>query len=113
MDSWLLGVHTPEFTFEQTLDNVCWATKDMRIDYPVALDDKYAVWRAFENEYWPALYLVDAQGHVRYNQFGEGNMQNQKGRFRHCWRSLEPAGSTMNWSRLTVLARKWPLTGRT
>jgi hypothetical protein len=44
----------------------------MKIDYPVALDDKYAVWRAFENEYWPALYLVDAQGHVRYHQFGEG-----------------------------------------
>jgi thiol-disulfide isomerase/thioredoxin len=68
----VIGVHTPEFTFEQNLDNVCWATKDMRIDYPVALDDKYLVWRAFENEYWPALYLADAQGHLRYNQFGEG-----------------------------------------
>ncbi len=68
----VIGVHTPEFTFEQTPDNVRWATNDMRIDYPVALDDKYAVWRAFENEYWPALYLVDAQGHVRYTQFGEG-----------------------------------------
>jgi thiol-disulfide isomerase/thioredoxin len=69
----VIGVHTPEFTFERNGDNVRWATGDMRIDYPVALDDKYAVWRAFENEYWPALYLVDAQGHVRYNQFGEGD----------------------------------------
>jgi thiol-disulfide isomerase/thioredoxin len=68
----VIGVHTPEFAFEQNVDNVRWAISDMRIDYPVALDDKYAVWRAFENEYWPALYLIDAQGHVRYTQFGEG-----------------------------------------
>jgi thiol-disulfide isomerase/thioredoxin len=69
----VIGVHTPEFTFEQSADNVRWARNEMRIDYPVALDAKYAVWRAFQNEYWPALYLIDAQGNVRYQKFGEGD----------------------------------------
>ncbi len=69
----VIGVHTPEFTFEADVDNVRWAVKDMRIDYPVAIDSDYAVWRAFRNEYWPALYFIDAQGRVRHHQFGEGD----------------------------------------
>jgi thiol-disulfide isomerase/thioredoxin len=71
----VIGVHTPEFSFEQNIDNVRWAIKDMRIDYPVAMDDKYAVWQAFYNQYWPALYFIDAQGHQRYQKFGEGDYQ--------------------------------------
>jgi thiol-disulfide isomerase/thioredoxin len=68
-----IGVHTPEFPFEQQVDNVRWAINDMRIGYPVAMDSRYGVWNAFSNEYWPALYLVDARGHIRYHKFGEGD----------------------------------------
>ena len=79
----VVGVHTPEFTFEHNAANVCWATKDMRTDYPVALDEKYAVWRAFENEYWPALYLLDAQDTFDITNSARANMRNRKGRFRN------------------------------
>jgi thiol-disulfide isomerase/thioredoxin len=69
----VIGVHTPEFEFEKQIDNVRQATRDMSIDYPVAIDSNYAIWRAFRNEYWPALYFIDAQGHIRHHQFGEGD----------------------------------------
>ena len=69
----VIGVHTPEFTFEHNADNVRWAVKDMRINYPIAVDSKYAIWQAFNNEYWPALYFVDAKGSIRHHQFGEGD----------------------------------------
>ena len=68
----VIGVHTPEFPFEHNIENVRRAVKDMRIEYPVAIDNDYAVWRAFTNHYWPALFIVDAQGHLRYHHFGEG-----------------------------------------
>ena len=58
----VVGVHTPEFPFERDVDNVRRAAKDMRVEYPVALDSDYAVWRAFSNRYWPAVYIADAQG---------------------------------------------------
>jgi thiol-disulfide isomerase/thioredoxin len=68
----VIGVHTPEFAFEHDVDNVRRAVKDMRVDYPVAIDSDYGIWNAFKNEYWPALYLIDAQGRIRHHQFGEG-----------------------------------------
>jgi thiol-disulfide isomerase/thioredoxin len=68
----VIGVHTPEFVFENNVDNVRRAAKDMRVDYPIAIDNDYAIWRAFKNKYWPALYFVDAQGHIRHHHFGEG-----------------------------------------
>jgi thiol-disulfide isomerase/thioredoxin len=71
----VIGAHTPEFSFEHNVDNVRWAVKDMRIDYPVAVDTDYGIWNAFNNEYWPALYLVDARGRIRYHQFGEGEYE--------------------------------------
>jgi len=71
----VIGVHTPEFAFEKNVDNVRRAAKDMRVGYPIALDSDYAIWRAFDNEYWPALYFVDAQGHIRHHQFGEGEYE--------------------------------------
>jgi hypothetical protein len=52
----VIGVHAPEFEFEKNVDNVRWAAKDMRVDYPIAIDNDHAIWRAFNNEYWPALY---------------------------------------------------------
>jgi hypothetical protein len=68
----MIGVHTPEFAFEQDVENVRRATKEMRVGYPIAIDNDYAIWRAFNNHYWPALYFVDAQGRIRHHQFGEG-----------------------------------------
>jgi hypothetical protein len=71
----LVGVHTPEFEFEKDLDNVRRALKEMKVTYPVAVDNDYAIWRAFENRYWPALYFVDARGRVRHHHFGEGEYE--------------------------------------
>ena len=69
----VLGVHTPEFEFEKNVDNVRHALRDLKIDYPVALDSEHAVWRGFKNDTWPAFYFVDAGGNIRHSQFGEGN----------------------------------------
>ena len=68
----VIGVHSPEFEFEKNVDNVRRAAKDMRVDYPIALDSDFAIWRALKNQYWPALYIVDAQGRIRHHHFGEG-----------------------------------------
>ena len=69
----VIGVHSPEFGFEQNLDNVRRAVKVLGITYPVVIDNEYAIWRAFDNEAWPALYFVDAQGRIRHRQYGEGS----------------------------------------
>jgi thiol-disulfide isomerase/thioredoxin len=74
----VVGVHTPEFPFERDPDNVRWAAKEMRVEYPVALDPDYAVWRAFSNHYWPAVYIADAEGRIRHHQFGEGGYEEQE-----------------------------------
>jgi hypothetical protein len=71
----VVGVHTPEFPFEHELQNVRRALKAMHVAYPVAIDNAYALWEAFDNHYWPALYLVDAQGRLRHQQFGEGEYE--------------------------------------
>jgi len=68
----VIGVHTPEFPFEQNVDNVRQAADEMNVSYPIALDSDYAVWRAFGNRYWPAVYIADAEGRIRHHQFGEG-----------------------------------------
>jgi cytochrome c biogenesis protein CcdA/thiol-disulfide isomerase/thioredoxin len=68
----VIGVHTPEFAFEKDQTNVSKAVQDLKITYPVAIDSKYAIWKAFKNEYWPAHYFIDAQGMIRYHHFGEG-----------------------------------------
>jgi thiol-disulfide isomerase/thioredoxin len=68
----VVGVHTPEFPFERDLENVRWAASEMRVEYPVALDSDYEIWRAFANRYWPAVYIADAQARIRHHQFGEG-----------------------------------------
>jgi len=69
----VIGVHTPEFSFEKDLDNVRRNAKEQRVDYPIAVDGRYAIWNAFDNHYWPALYFIDAQGRIRHQQFGEGD----------------------------------------
>jgi len=71
----VIGVHSPEFEFEKNVENVRRAAMAMRIDYPIAIDSDHAVWRAFRNQYWPALYFIDAQGNIRHHQFGEGEYE--------------------------------------
>lgn len=71
----VLGVHTPEFSFERDVRNIRRAVESMRIGYPVAIDSDYAVWGTFANHYWPALYFVDAEGRIRHHQFGEGDLE--------------------------------------
>ena len=68
----VVGVHTPEFPFEAEPNNVAEAVEDMNVEFPVALDPDYAVWQAFGNHYWPAVYIADGQGRIRHHQFGEG-----------------------------------------
>jgi thiol-disulfide isomerase/thioredoxin len=71
----VIGIHTPEFSFEHELEHVRQATKERGIDYPVALDNGYEIWSAFDNHYWPALYFVDADGIIRDHHFGEGRYE--------------------------------------
>jgi len=71
----VIGVHTPEFSFEHESDRVRLATKERAIDYPVAIDNDYEIWSAFANNYWPALYFVDADGIIRDSHFGEGRYE--------------------------------------
>lgn len=71
----VIGVHSPEFGFEKQLANVRWAAKTFQVDYPIAVDNDFAIWRGFSNQYWPALYLIDGRGQVRYRHFGEGDYE--------------------------------------
>jgi len=69
----VIGVHTPEFAFEHVVGNVATAADQLGVDYPIAIDNDYATWNAYANEYWPAEYLIDQHGHVRHMSFGEGD----------------------------------------
>lgn len=71
----VIGVHTPEFAFEKDKGNVERAIRDLGITYPVVMDNHYEIWNAYQNRYWPALYLMDAQGRIRHQHFGEGEYQ--------------------------------------
>lgn len=68
----VIGVHAPEFAFEKNPDNVRKAVRELGVDYPLALDNDYAIWQGFDNQYWPAHYFIDAQGQIRHHHFGEG-----------------------------------------
>jgi cytochrome c biogenesis protein CcdA/thiol-disulfide isomerase/thioredoxin len=74
----VIGVHTPEYGYERIIDNVKDQVKQLGITYPVAIDNNYAIWRNFDNQYWPAHYLIDAKGQVRYSHFGEGRYDEQE-----------------------------------
>jgi hypothetical protein len=71
----VIGVHTPEFSFEHEIAEIRRAIEEREIDYPVAVDNEYGIWSAFDNHYWPALYFVDADGVIRHRQFGEGRYE--------------------------------------
>lgn len=74
----VIGVHTPEYGYERIIDNVKDQVKKLGITYPVAIDNNYAIWRNFDNQYWPAHYLIDAKGQVRFSHFGEGRYEAQE-----------------------------------
>ena len=74
----VIGVHTPEYGYERIIDNVRDQVRKLGITYPVAIDNNYAIWRAFDNQYWPAHYLIDAKGQMRYSHFGEGRYEAQE-----------------------------------
>lgn len=78
----VIGVHTPEFAYEKDADNVRRAVAKLGISYPVALDNDYANWRAYGNQYWPAFYFVDAQGRIRRRHFGEGEYERNEAAIR-------------------------------
>ena len=79
----VIGVHTPEFGFEKNVDNVRRAVREMKIEYPIVIDNDYAIWRAFNNHYWPALYFIDARGRVRQHHFGEGEYERSEKAIQH------------------------------
>ncbi|MCY1413271.1 Protein DipZ [compost metagenome] len=74
----VIGVHTPEYGYEKIIGNVRNEVAKLGINYPVAIDNNYAIWRAFDNQYWPAHYFIDAKGQVRYSHFGEGRYESQE-----------------------------------
>lgn len=98
----VVGVHSPEFAFERDPANVRKAVADLRVDYPVALDNNFAIWRAFDNQYWPAHYLIDARGRLRYQHFGEGDYAETEHMIR---RVLSESGDMVMRDGVTVSTR--------
>jgi thiol-disulfide isomerase/thioredoxin len=88
----VIGVHTPEFPFERDVENVRKAAQGMRVEYPIALDSDYRVWSAFANRYWPAVYLADAEGRIRYHHFGEGEYDDGEWMIQHLLREARSEG---------------------
>jgi thiol-disulfide isomerase/thioredoxin len=89
----VIGVHTPEFLFEHKQDNISRSLKEMNISYPVAIDNEHEIWRSFNNNYWPALYLIDAKGMTRFQKFGEGDYEQIELQIRQLLN--EPSGKTI------------------
>lgn len=89
----VIGVHAPEFFFARTADNVSQAAKEFQIEYPILLDNDYEVWKAFANRYWPAKYLIDKDGYMRYFHPGEGNYDETERMIQQLLREIDPAAS--------------------
>jgi hypothetical protein len=90
----VIGVHTPEYAYEKLIGNVRRAVQAMDISYPIAVDNNYAIWRAFNNQYWPAHYLIDAKGQVRFSHFGEGRYEDQEQVIRQLLEEARSASSS-------------------
>jgi cytochrome c biogenesis protein CcdA/thiol-disulfide isomerase/thioredoxin len=93
----VIGIHAPEFAFEKSVANVRKAVSDLKVAYPVAIDNDYAIWRAFKNEYWPAHYFVDANGRIRHHHFGEGDYDGSE---RVIQQLLKESGTAMSRTEL-------------
>lgn len=90
----VIGVHTPEYAYEKLIGNVRRAVQAMDISYPIAIDNGYAIWRAFNNQYWPAHYFIDAKGQVRFSHFGEGRYEDQEQVIRQLLEEARSASSS-------------------
>jgi hypothetical protein len=97
----VIGVHSPEFAFEKDVDNVKTAVADLKIAYPVAIDNDYAIWRGFNNNFWPAHYFIDAKGRIRHHAFGEGDYAESE---RVIQQLLAEAGKTASSDLVSVKA---------
>jgi hypothetical protein len=104
----VLGVHTPEFEFEKNLDNVRRAVQQMRIEYPIVIDNDYSIWRAFRNQYWPALYFVDTRGRIREHHFGEGEYEQSESRIRKLLADAGVASRGGGIEPVAVSGVEWP-----
>ena len=94
----VIGVHTPEFDFEHDLDNVRRQVRDLRVNYPVVVDNDYRIWSAFDNHYWPALYFVDAHGQLRHHRFGEGDYEMSEMVLQQLLTEAGNAGTDQGWT---------------
>ena len=103
----VIGMHAPEFAFEKVLGNVKKGVNDQKITYPVALDNDFSTWNAFRNQYWPAAYLIDAEGKVRREHFGEGEYQESEDAIRAL---LEEKGARLSGKMVTTGKEKVPQT---
>jgi len=99
----VIGVHTPEFAFEKDQDNVRRAVTELKITYPVALDNDYKIWKAFSNSYWPADYLVDATGHIRFHHFGEGKYDESEQQIQDLLKEHDPQLSVNGLVKVTAI----------
>ena len=109
----VIGVHTPEFAFEKNVDNVRTAISELNIGYPVAVDDDYAIWRSFSNQYWPAHYFIDAKGQIAITILARATMRSRNASSSNCWRKAAGAACRPTWSRSAHQAQKRPRTSPT
>ena len=109
----VIGVHSPEFEFEKDFSNIQRAVKDIGVDHPVAIDSDHAIWRAFMNQYWPARYVIDAQGRIRDHQFGEGEYEHGEAVIQQLLIELEPAALIGNQLWSSRAPPSFPRIGRT
>lgn len=93
-DFTVIGMHYPEFGYEEDYDNVLQATKDLGVDYPVALDNDGDTWRAYRQRYWPTRYLIDKQGNIRYTHIGEGAYEETEQYIQALMAEADPEGSS-------------------
>ena len=108
----VVGVHTPEFPFEREAENVRWAAREMNVDYPIALDSDYAVWSAFANRYWPAVYIADAEGKSAITSSARVDTRSANGSSRCCCARPDRTRWRMAWSTSRPTAWRHGPTGR-
>ena len=102
----VIGVHAPEFAFEKDLDNVKQAVRELKITYPVAIDNDCKIWNGFSNSYWPADYLIDATGRIRHHHFGEGKYDETEQQIQTCSRNAMGSWPSTDSSPLLAPVRK-------
>ena len=108
----VVGVHTPEFGFEGNIDNVIAQSRSLGVEYPIAVDSDYAVWSAFANHFWPALYIADEESRIRFHHFGEGEYPMTEMVIQQLLRDAGADGIDQDLATVDPPAWKWPPTGR-